>query len=146
VETSVAVEVSAAKAGMNDVAEGLIHFQLHPKDKTGAQLFTGLEKFAHLTTMARTSVPRGTELVPSAHLNVAMTNVQKTLLNPSPLDYTMHEIAKTTHGLAAQQNIAKRKLDAMCNFRGESGIANDPVHRSCPSNIQLRMPRPAPTL
>lgn len=39
----------------------------------------------------------------------------------------MHEIMQHSHGEGAKQCLAKRKLDALGNIRGESGFANDTV-------------------
>ena len=39
----------------------------------------------------------------------------------------MHEIAAHCHGEGAKQKLAKRKIDAVGNLRGESGFANDEV-------------------
>tara|TARA_B110001452_G_scaffold205333_1_gene175349 strand:+ start:90 stop:1757 length:1668 start_codon:yes stop_codon:yes gene_type:complete len=119
--------VAEAKAAQADVADGLVSFQLHPKKPDGQQLFSGLQKFEHLAKMARRSVPARATLQPSAHLDVEMTKEQQRLLDPKPQDFAMHEIATHCHGEGAKQKLAKRKIDAVGNLRGESGIANDEV-------------------
>ena len=47
------------------------------------------------------------------------------LLNPTAQDFTMHEIMSHAHGKGAAQALRKRKLDALGNIRGHSGLAND---------------------
>ena len=51
-------EVTEVKAKLPDVADGLVSFQLHPKNKNGTQCFQGMEKFEHLQKMAARSIPR----------------------------------------------------------------------------------------
>ena len=65
-------------------------------------------------------------LTPSLYLDVEMKPVQQRLLNPKPVDFMMHEIAKTTTGEGAKHAMAKRKLDALGNVRAHCGMANDP--------------------
>lgn len=119
-------EVAAAREGLQDIAAGLRTFQLHPTKGDGSQLLTGMDKFEHMTKMARRSVPSGTDLAPSAYLDVECSQVQKRLLNPTPVDYAMHEVMSHVHGEGAKQSMAKRKLDALGNIRGDCGLANDP--------------------
>ena len=52
-------------------------------------------------------------LKPSSYLDVEMKTIQQQLLDPKPMDFMMHEIAKATTGEAAKQSMAKRKLDAL---------------------------------
>lgn len=54
-----------------------------------------------------------------------MTTQQQQLLNPKPVDFSMHVIASHAHGTDAKHSMAKRKMDALGNLRGESGFAND---------------------
>ena len=49
------------------------------------------------------------------------------LLDPTPIDFAMHEIASHCHGEGAKQRLSKRKIDALGNVRGASSFANDPV-------------------
>ena len=124
--TSVPAEVSEVKTKLPHVSDGLISFQLHPKNKDGSQLYSGLDKFDDLSKMVRRVVPREVKLTPSAHLDVEVSATQQRLLDPTPQDYAMHEIASHCHGEGAKQSMAKRKLDALGFMRGESGIQNDP--------------------
>ena len=119
-------EVSAARAGLADVASGLVSFQLHPKNAAGEQLFSGERKLQHLVKMVRRSVPPAQVLCPSPYLDVEYSVKQQVLLDPSPTDFSMHEIIRTTHGEGAKQSMAKRKIDALGNLRGQSGFSNDP--------------------
>ena len=118
--------VVTADAARCDVADGLTSFQVHPT-KNGVQLLTGLAKFEHLIKLTARSTSAVSTLAPSKFLDVEMTSVQQKLLNPSATDYMMHEIMAQAHGAGAQQNLAKRKLDALGNLRGECGFANDPT-------------------
>ena len=87
-----------------------------------------MKKCKHLQKMVARSAPRSQLLSPSAHLDVEVTRRQQAvILNPTPQDYTMQEIAATCHGEAAKQNMPKRKLDALGFLRGESGIQNGPL-------------------
>eukprot|EP00966_Prymnesium_polylepis_P004990 114293-Prymnesium_polylepis.1 len=130
-ETSAPVasaEVAAAGEGLANVAAGLATFQLHPTKADGSQVLeTGMAKFEHMTKMARRSVPSGTDLTASAYLDVEISKVQQQLLNPKPVDYAMHEIMSHAHGEGAKQSMAKRKLDALGNVRGDCAFANDPI-------------------
>jgi hypothetical protein len=65
-------------------------------------------------------------LKPSSYLDVEMKTIQQQLLDPKPMDFMMHEIAKATTGEAAKQSMAKRKLDALGNVRAHCGVVNDP--------------------
>ena len=64
-------------------------------------------------------------MLPSAHLDIEYSPLQERLLEPTPQDFAAREIVKHAHGAGAQQNLAKRKLDALGNVRGVSGFAND---------------------
>ena len=118
--------VTAAQTAMADVADGLTSFQLHPTCG-GKQLLTGVAKFEHMVKLARRSVSSDVALVPSAYLDITFTGTQRMLLNPTAQDFTMHEIMMHAHGSGAQQALAKRKLDALGNVRGQCGFANDPA-------------------
>ena len=131
-------EVTEAQAAMTDVNDGLVSFQLHPKKADGTQCFTGLQKFEHLSKVARRSVSSRQDLTPSAYLNVEFSSMQQRLLNPKPVDFMMHEIAAHAHGEGAKQAMAQRKLDALGNVRGDCGFANDP-ERMRRLNNQLKL-------
>ena len=120
------VEVQQAQAKVASVNTGLRTFQLHPKDASGAALLTGLGHFDHLVRMARRSVGDGTDLTPSAYLDVEYTSLQQHLINPRAVDYAMHAIAKHASGDGAKQAMATRKLDNLGYLRAESALANDP--------------------
>jgi hypothetical protein len=119
-------EATSAQAGVDDVADGLISFQLHPT-KNGKQILTGLAKFEHLCMMARRSTPARVQLRPSAFIDVEYSKRQEQLLDPLAIDYAMHEIMSHAHGDDAKHRIALRKLDNLGNLRGNCGLANDPV-------------------
>eukprot|EP00966_Prymnesium_polylepis_P164929 3813288-Prymnesium_polylepis.1 len=76
--------------------------------------------------MSRRSVPQGQDLVPAASLDVEYIEQQQRIINPRAVDYSMHEIAKHAHGEDAMQSMARRKLDNLGYFRGDSGLANGP--------------------
>ena len=120
-------EVQQAQATVASVNAGLQSFELHPKDKSGAALLTGLGHFDHLVRMARRSVPEGKDLTPSACLDVQYSQQQQRMINPRAVDYSMHEIAKHADGDSAKQAMATRKLDNLGYLRAESGLANDPA-------------------
>jgi hypothetical protein len=122
-------EVQEVQALVESVVTGLRSFELHPKDSNGKPLFAGIALFDHLVSLSRRSVSTGTDLVPSAQLDVEYTNVQQRLINPRPMDYAMHEIAKHAHGEGARTSMAKRKLDNLGYIRGDSGFANDDERR-----------------
>ena len=117
--------VQAAQAKVVNVTTGLVSFQLHPKAADGSPLLSGEALFDHLIKMGRRSVPQGTDLVPRMSLDIEYTQQQQRLINPRPVDYAMHEIAKHAHGEGAKQAMAKRKLDNLGYIRGECGLAND---------------------
>ena len=119
-------EVQDAQAQVACVTTGLVSFTLHPKDAKGKSIFNGLAHFDHLINLARRSVPMGVDLTPSATLDVEYSSQQQRLINPRPIDYAMHEIAKQAHGEGAKQAMAKRKMDNLGYIRGASGFANDP--------------------
>ena len=123
------LEVQTAQAQVASITTGLVSFMLHPKAADGSRLLSGLALFDHMVNLTRRSVPTGTDLVPHASLSVEYSAVQQRLINPRAVDYTMHEIAKHAHGDGAKQAMAKRKLDNLGYFRGESGFANDPDRR-----------------
>ena len=128
-DTSVLEQPAAVQMAQETVAsvtKGLMSFQVVPKDDKGQPVFTRLKLFDHLCRQARRSVSEGTDLVPSARLDVEYSQTQQRLLNPRAADYAMHEIAKHAHGEGAKQAMAKRKLDNLGYARGESGFANDP--------------------
>ena len=115
-----------AQAAVTDPNQGLISFQLHPKKADGTSLFSPVQKFAHLIALARRSVPDRQSLKISTHLDVAVSAEQATtILNPTAVDYMMHEIASHTTGIGAQRRLAKRKLDSMGNATGQCGVLND---------------------
>jgi hypothetical protein len=116
--------VTSAQSAMTDVADGLVTFQLHPS-RNGKKVFSGLDLFEHMVKRARCSVPEHVRHVPSAHLDIEYSTVQQELLNPTPQDYMMHAIMAQAHGAGAQQQLAKRKLDALGNLGGACGLAND---------------------
>lgn len=122
-------EVQEAQAQVANVTAGLRSFELHPKDGNGKAIFSGLAHFDHLINLARRSVPTGMDIVPSATLDVQYSKLQQRLINPRPVDYAMHEIAKQAHGEAAKQSMAKRIMDNLGYIRGDSGFANDPERR-----------------
>ena len=115
----------AAAASNVDIRQGLTSFLLHPKKADGTQLYTGMEKFDHLVKLARRCTPREQVLAPSARLNCEYTAEQQRLLDPSAMDYSMQQIGASVFGESAKKNLAKRKLDALGNIRGECGWAND---------------------
>jgi hypothetical protein len=119
--------VATAAAQVSDINDGLESFMLHPKKVDGTQLYSGAAKFAHLSKLARRSVSEDKGLTTSAYLDVEVSATQQKLLNPKPVDYMMHAIAKHTHGEDAKQSMAKRKLDALGFVRASSGFANDEV-------------------
>ena len=119
-------EVQHAQATVASVETGLRSFELHPKSSDGAPLVSGLAHFDHLVRMARRSVRTGTDLMPSAALNIEYSKQQQGLINPKPVDYAMHEIAKHAHGEGAKQCMARRKLDNLGYMRAECVVANDP--------------------
>ena len=125
---SASAEVVAARKGLADVNAGLATFQLHPTKADGSPLLTGMALFEHVSKMARRSVSAGTDLTPSAHLDVEFSSVQQKLLNPTPLDYAKHEIMSHAHGEGAKQSMAKRKLDAL--WATFVAIAPSPTTRS----------------
>ena len=120
------VEVQEAQAKVTSVMTGLRSLELHPKAADGTPLLIGIAHFNHLCSLARRSVPTGKDLVPSSKLDVEYTKTQQRLINPRPIDYVMHEIAKCAHGEYAKQAMAKRKLDNLGYARGECGLSNDP--------------------
>ena len=120
------VEVAAARKGLANITTGLATFQLHPTKADDSPLLGGMALFAHLSKMARRSVPPGKDLSPSSYLACEISSVQQKLLNPKSIDYAMHEIVSHAHGEGAKQAMAKRKLDALGNIRGDCGFANDP--------------------
>ena len=120
------VAVQEAQAKVADVTSGLHSFQLHPKAADGSPLLSGVALFDHLIKMGRRSVQKGTDLVPSASLDVEYSQQQQRLINPREVDYSMHEIAKHAHGEHAKQAMAKRKLDNLGYIRGDCGLANNP--------------------
>ena len=120
------LEVREAQAKVPLITSGLRSFELHPTAKDGTKLLTGLSLFDHLIMMARRSVRTGVDLTPNASLDLEYTSQQQRIINPRPIDYAMHEIAKHAHGKDAQQAMAKRKLDNLGYFRSDCGLANDP--------------------
>ena len=100
-----------------------------PENSEGIPLFSGLALFDHMVNLSRRSVSTGQDLMPSAQLDVEYTKVQQRLINPRPMDYAMHEIAKHAHGEDARTSMARRKLDNLGYIRGESGVANDEERR-----------------
>ena len=134
------VQVRAAQAKVASVTSGLRTFELHPKAADGKPLLSGLDLFDHLVKMSRRSVPTGTDLKPSAALDVEYSKQQQHVINPRASDYTMHEIAKHAHGADAQQAMAKRKLDNLGYVRGDCGIANDADRiRRLKNHLHLQM-------
>ena len=117
-------EMEAAASNV-DIRQGLTSFLLHPKKADGTQLYTGMEKFEHMVKLARRCTPREQVLAPSARLNCEYSAEQQRLLDPSAMDYSMQKIAASVFGESAKKNLAKRKLDALGNIRGECGWAND---------------------
>ena len=97
------VEVREAQAKIASVTSGLRSFELNPKGADNKPLLSGLAHFDHLVKMARRCVPMGVNLVPSPALNVEYSKEQQRIINPTPMDYSMHEIAKHAHGADAQQ-------------------------------------------
>ena len=84
------------------------------------------DHFNHLVKMARRTTPPGTALVPHPSLAVEMTQEQQSLiLNPSEVDYTIGSIIQAAGGTGGSVALPKRKLDAMCAVRGQSGFLND---------------------
>ena len=96
-------QVKAAQAGLADVVDGLVSFQLHPKNAAGKQIYSGIQKLKHLAKLARRSVPSSTTLRPSAYLDVEYSVEQQGMINPKPADFAMHSIAAHVHGKGAQQ-------------------------------------------
>jgi hypothetical protein len=99
-------EVQEAQAKVVDVTSGLVSFQVFPKAVDGKPLMSGMVLFDHMVRMTRRSVPLGTDLVPSTSLDVEYTEQQQRIINPRPIDYAMHEIAKHAHGEGAKQAMA----------------------------------------
>ena len=116
--------VVAAQASVGKITDGLTSFQLHPTIG-GKQMLSGLAKFEHMVQLTRRSTPITQLLKPSSYLDIEFTAGQQKLLDPTPQDFMMHEIMSHSHGVGAQQALAKRKLDSLGNLRGTSGLAND---------------------
>jgi hypothetical protein len=146
-------EVVTAKAAVADINQGLSSFMLHPKKADGSQLLSGAAKFDHLSKLARRSVPQGTPLLPSAHLDVEVSKAQaREVLNPTPTDYMMHAIAATTTGAAAKQVVPppdrqpkphQLSVPAACQAGGAATLAAAACPcRRCPhSSVSVALPR-----
>lgn len=101
------------------MTHGLVAFELKPGGLKGEALFQHMAAYAR----RRTS---GDKLRPSPYLDVEMSNIQETILDPSPHDLTCRELINDAGGDGATLKLAKRKLDASGNFKSISFLANAP--------------------
>eukprot|EP00966_Prymnesium_polylepis_P236481 5468908-Prymnesium_polylepis.1 len=84
--------------------DGLMSFQLHPKQADGTQLYS--KKFEHLSKVARRSTQGTLEL--SQYLDVEISSQQRaSILNPTPQDYMMGAIKATCSGEGAKKVLVR---------------------------------------
>ena len=102
---------ATAKQKMTD---GLVTFQRIPEHLVGKgkgeALLKWQLKFLRRTTEAKDCTCNA--FLPSAYLDLAISNDQKRILNPTQRDFTIREIMKDAGGLGATKKLAKRKMDA----------------------------------
>jgi len=127
-------EGAVATANMVDVTRGLASFQLVPRGPPsethpqGEALLKGADLLAHMMNFSRRRAHPQEPHLPSAHLDVEVTDVQATtILNPTAEDYSAAAILRDTAVVGAKVKLARRKLDAIGEVHSSCGIANDPT-------------------
>lgn len=83
----------------------------------------GMSLFEHLIKQRRQS--QANQHIPSAHLDVETSALQKNLLAPQPHDVTACSIIASAGGAGASQCMPRRKLDAAGGISAYCGSAND---------------------
>ena len=116
--STVAPELAAVQAALKPVTHGLANFQLKPEGLTGIELFEHMARFARRQD--------GDIFDAVGRLDLAMTDDQKKILNPTAQDLTCREIMKDAGGAGATQKLAKRKLDNLGIIKAHCGVATDP--------------------
>jgi hypothetical protein len=123
-EQQIHLEKLAAAAS---ASKGLVNFELKPAGVHGVDLLD------HMLTFAKRRLPSrsGQRLQPSVYLDVAMTDDQQMLLDPTPEDLLIRNVLIDAGGDGATKKLAKRKLDSV-------GFVNA---YSCHANSETRLKR-----
>lgn len=116
-------DVREALESVGKVTDGLESFLLKPKGMKSIELLEHMHAFAMRDPTYQLRI--GEPLMPSAHLDAAITDEQCQLFVLAWRDLTMHELMKDAGGLGATMKIAKRKLNLYGAIQSHSGLAND---------------------
>ena len=74
----------------------------------------------------------------SDHLNIEISEDNKSILKPSPSAFTKRAMLRDAKGEGAKLKLAARKLDALGHIKSHSSIANDPdCLRKLQNQLQL---------
>ena len=110
--------VIAAQAAVKDATHGLNSFLVKPPGVTGEKLFSHMRYRSIISPTAKAS--------PSHHLDVAITDSQREVLNVTHMTaLTKREIMKDAAGVGQGMKLAARKLDSLGSIRPHSGLVNN---------------------
>jgi hypothetical protein len=117
-------DVREALESVGKVTDDLESFLLKPKGMKSIELLEHMHAFAMRDPTYQLQIEE--PLMPSAHLDAAITDEQCQLFVLAWRDLTMHELMKDVGGLGATMKIAKRKLNLYGAIQSHSGLlAND---------------------
>lgn len=129
-------ELEAVQESQKPLTHGLDSYQLIPKQKK----MEPIDLLNHMVgfRMRDPKLKDGESSVPSAYLDIEMSDTQRSLLKPSPMDFTMRNIMRDAGGDGAKHKLAKRKLGMYGGIKSQSGFANDPKRlKSMENAVQL---------
>ncbi|KAJ1449690.1 hypothetical protein M885DRAFT_590330 [Pelagophyceae sp. CCMP2097] len=115
---TIAPEVAEAPEMLKPVTHGLASFHLKSEG------LRGLELFEHMVKFKKCHAAGVGFFEAESRLDLAISDVQKTVFEPMPYDLTCLELMKDAGGAGATLKLAKRKLDALGGIKAYCGEAN----------------------